>query len=1501
MTIFDELINDKKICSNNINYCIQQFKQDLETYFSKKPSDAQKILKELINENTAYAVEAIIDNNNEGINDIILRGFFLTMRTSYEKLKLQKDKLSAETISGYKRAFPIEKLPGDYQKVDFKLLNEVTSMVSKEYKSGIQIGGMIEVAELPRLLNDPSHKIDDQTDEQKLISNMRALYDFSAQLYNNDVALKFCNMMMNPITFSQRIKDSFRPEEQKEILEYFFTQIPTIPDDASKLTDSSKLNELYFFTSQRINDESSEIYEKKGLTILKYEDCLLDTTIFKKLYDELFGPLDGTVGNNSLFFFNFRVITNVNNIINKQELPSLMRNPKYFSIIANLMYELQYKNTKFSTFLKDESNISIINKVYDEVMKDIVPVYTYIKANKLPVYNPETKESKEVDTVNPRYTFDPPKFSYDIGKTGKLPESGKAYFNANNYTSFFKNLELTYENCPYKIGYNNNIYDNTTARNNLKDIQFKNIREKYNLGKINGFYEKNQEAIDDPNCAEIILKKIDNGENIIMLALGASGSGKTVTMIQLKKPATPGIIPSILNKLDNSYVKIKISIADIYFNWDPNLKSMKEINHKHYNIKPIIYNGIKEFTFTKIGEDWVIFLDDDIKRLEEEVGGNNLVEIEEQIEGIKKLIGKKLGEVIIDLIDLREIEPTKNNPESSRSHCKFKILIHKEGQKEPHSKIDVCDLAGVEDEFVRNALWITKWLDIYRNKSSKYKHDDQIDHKLYFDNYTCFNQYQSKNQTEFLQNKEKEEENLTIKRAITIHRLYKLKLYVDFQLEREENKNFFSKEFIEIDYKKISDKDSFDKILEKNKIEYIKYDDIIHTNLGYKCIKPDKEEEIRTILQNLLIKTSGSKKGDIKISESYKPGNLVEDYFKFYNLQETDTFEDSLKKMFSLFNIYMQLFQFLDTVINYRNQSSQIKGKSVDEKLRDEAIEKLKTWKGLENFIDSKYTDIKNIPKKLFFNLLTEGIGYKFKSALVKDEEITAFSLLRGITMDSSSSSNAKNSLYVTSKETDFSKIDLFKNNYPKPERKNKKLPEGDWLKEIRIYTSDTPGSEKLSDWVKPYDIFKSNSLEILYRRFLDKVREDASLENTRLIAPIYLKCVRDIIYQIVSDIIKFCIIDFNIMLRTFEGKGINASLEQAQEVITKIIQRELNTKMVTMYESQIKNQIAKKFPKANNIADKLSILNYFSPSSDNFSKSNNLFNDFNFRNLAFDKNISIPGKIEAQPQPDDGEIIWRIALDSGDIPDSGNIHDEEPYRGFGLYPLNINSKEKQIIDPIKVKPINVIIFTVINMTDNGITNNPPNPPFINTNKLKKIINVAKFYENLLLTNLLKDDKIKTIILKNLNTLDIKFQEYGKKFMERLFEYDFYKKNQQFIDLKRNIDSNYNTTFCKIAKKIGDKVVSVEDQKKLIDIIDSIDGNNKSTLIGTVLFDPYTKIRDPRNYTYTIHDGVVNSNESIENYVSSNPRKVANYEIKNKYLKYKNKYLALKAKLKNRQ
>ena len=904
-SLFDELSSNKRLCHNDLEGCIQKLSNELVIYKDANQSKTKEMYTKLITPAEYFQIKTLINKRSENTEyGTKLRGLLLVKLGLYKEINLAVTSAIAKGKSGYNPVIQVDNLPGNYTNE----ININNFDLSKIYSpTNFQAGG--DITNITEFLNDPSFEIEKQTDNEKILSNMKMLYDFSAQLYNDDTALQLCSIMVDPIRFKDNIRRKFGGYDNKalhkEILEYFFHPVPTTPQDVNKLLDVTKLQDLYIFTSQKKpGEDKPENYINHPLTILKYEDCLLDSTLFKHLYNEVIGPEDDTFNNNSLFVFNFRLISNLNKIINNEDTDNYKRDKYYFTMMVNIMTELYNKCVKLNQFLKDESNRNVINGIYEEIMKEITPVNIYVKVNNMP-QKQKDGTMKIVDVLNPRYVFDI-KTGYVKGGTS-TGAGGKSKFNPKNNTSFFKDLKLTYKNCPEKVGFVNGVlYNPAKAIQDLLDPINQSKEEKYNLGKINGFYLDNDEVIDDPNCCGLLLDKIDRGENTIIVGNGQSGSGKTASLVYLAYGDQQGILPTILNKLDDSYVKIEIRLADIYFNWDPNLKSVGNIVHKHYMVKPLKLKGVSNFTFKKVSGIWTISINDLVAVLEKQKGHDADInnEIDVRISEVKLMTGN-LAKIINDLFNLREIEPTKNNPNSSRSHVLVNTEIYKQSDLlNPHSKIVICDLAGVEDEFTCNCEQLVNLLAIYRTRSDAYSHKDEIDHKLYFDNFTCFVQddYRTENQSEYLQGKNDESGNLTVARSKIIYRLYKFVNQVNLQLILLSSVK--SKVPTQKIHAQITNA-NLDTIIPSETDKFKSYDDIINNiSTEYKCIKIGAENEIKSVLQGHMISTSGQ-------------NNLLNKttFYSFYNLQPSDTIDTVFQKMFSLYNIYMRLYEFVYAVV----------------------------------------------------------------------------------------------------------------------------------------------------------------------------------------------------------------------------------------------------------------------------------------------------------------------------------------------------------------------------------------------------------------------------------------------------------------------------------------------------------------------------------------------------------------------------------------------------------
>ena len=1415
-TVFDKLTNTNDIDEKKQKY-LDYLKLDLFNYKNDEhvravytdkelPEDEQKdtywVLK------TYYILKDQNDQDTIKYEDLIIDW----LKDSYEVYKEKNEELyKTKATEKYKYDKSIimspDKFPGNY--TDNETIYDVINKFNFN-ESDVQ---------------NPTNEND------AIYNNMKILYDLSAELYNNDTALKLCSIMIKPYIFNELLNDVSERNNtyKKEILEYFFHLVPYLPraTEYEKITKNN-LSKLFIFTS------GSVLLNPKS-NILNYDDCLLDTVLFKNLYTAINSVNKSEVKNNSsLFVFSFRLITKLNDIINDNHSEFLTTDKYYFTLLANTITELHYKNIQFKKFLDEPNNKVVIDEYYETAMKDITPVNVYIKVNNMSGNN----------YLNPRYNF--------------------IYTKSQ---SFFNDLKLEYFNSDKKVGFNDvnidELYNHQLAS---KQLNSNSKKEYYNLGKINGYYDTSDqnEIINDPNCGGLLINRINNGENVIIIGNGQSGSGKTASLIYLQKDTKDieGILPKILNKLNKTYNRINIRLADIYLNWDSKLNNVEKITNKHYMVKPIKkQNGDDKFVFTRNRDNkWMI-----------ETNYNTYL----------------LGKFINELFKSREIQPTKNNPDSSRSHVLVLVEIYK--NETLHSKLVICDLAGVEDEFTCNCEQLVNLLNIYRTKSEKYKDDNLEDTKLYFDNYTCdSDDYQTTYQKYFF--KDQPQNNLTEERSKTIVDLYNFVNQVDNQLKK----------------------------IKKDENGVVMYPDINNLNLGTHnnnnetylddnkkkeniyCIKPEQETIMKEKLQKIMKETSGHRITDI--SNFYDNYNLLEmtTFYKFYNVSESDNIDKILEQMFALYNIYMKLYNYIRYIADEETL------KLADEttpKLADETTLKFKN-------IDS-YTEESTFKKyeKQIFNLrfkavskLNESTNLMNKFTNNNDKSLSDIfirifnnSYLKGLLIDKSKPSfreNFKNNNKIEFNNKDNIFIDTVNNEnvtdnslrrYRNRDRDGNisnrytdvviaNLSYGLYnTKENNEYTTQLPYQKKSFNSIKITEFkekqfepdlneFKSDSRNILFNIFLDYINnnKDEAYKMTRIkyylysgfICEAFLSSIKRIINQIVGDIIRMKIMNFNCKLRKKEGYFINRSLAEMQRSLSSVILRELNRKTV----SEIK--ALETLPNSNKIKDKLIILNYLSPISNDCYKDNYMYNDFNFNNLMFDKNATIPGPVNV----DTSEIILRIIFDSGEITGQN-------YNGFGLDPRIINS-EGIISNDDQYKTTSIMVFTVINLTDDGIVNNPPNPPYINTNNLKRIYNISNYFKKITNYKILKEN---TLILTEdetlrLKKLEEKFIKYKKTFKNRILKYDFYKNNQT---IKNEMD---NPAFGQIYDSFTNKI---SDQNVTLKVIDLIDSNNKTTLIGTISFDvftqPFTQLKNNKDYRFYICDAINDQYINKSNYTNNIP------------------------------
>ncbi|MFY7728133.1 MAG: hypothetical protein ACOVRN_01305 [Flavobacterium sp.] len=297
-------------------------------------------------------------------------------------------------------------------------------------------------------------------------------------------------------------------------------------------------------------------------------------------------------------------------------------------------------------------------------------------------------------------------------------------------------------------------HDGIKLTNDTLDIT--TYKHNYLFGKFTDIFLP---ADDNRAIAEkmkTIHDKITSGFPVFMLGYGASGAGKTSSLVYFNSgepDQKDGILIHLCNKLSNEFgelemcsreffhVKAKssgekqkrVDDPDIFYtpkNMDERIKFkldesnsrfvLKEpythINHHQYRVLTDGADENKMDIIAKVSANGMISYTN--------VNGNDLGSKEPENALIIQHVfeeGTSLGAVAIHLIDTdRFVKATTNNPNSSRSHTLiFVKLIRTDKSKGSDGNIIIGDFAGVENAFAcEDPLTIGKFLSVMRAPKS---------------------------------------------------------------------------------------------------------------------------------------------------------------------------------------------------------------------------------------------------------------------------------------------------------------------------------------------------------------------------------------------------------------------------------------------------------------------------------------------------------------------------------------------------------------------------------------------------------------------------------------------------------------------------------------------------------------------------------------------------------------------------------------------------------------
>ena len=198
------------------------------------------------------------------------------------------------------------------------------------------------------------------------------------------------------------------------------------------------------------------------------------------------------------------------------------------------------------------------------------------------------------------------------------------------------------------------------------------------------------------NMTEVI-EKLNGKKNVLIMALGPSGAGKTATLIGRRDIATGewinGCLPSMLNQLSNEVNSITLTGKEILNNYQGEEPYYK-IENVYNNPVSIVRNssgwGLQGSSVVRASSYTV--LDENNKQVPSgvcEMPNPAKMEEERKLDDMESI-----GSILADMVERRLNCGTSNNPDSSRSHL---VLIMK---LNTGATLVVADLAGREKKFM---------------------------------------------------------------------------------------------------------------------------------------------------------------------------------------------------------------------------------------------------------------------------------------------------------------------------------------------------------------------------------------------------------------------------------------------------------------------------------------------------------------------------------------------------------------------------------------------------------------------------------------------------------------------------------------------------------------------------------------------------------------------------------------------------------------------------------
>jgi hypothetical protein len=263
-------------------------------------------------------------------------------------------------------------------------------------------------------------------------------------------------------------------------------------------------------------------------------------------------------------------------------------------------------------------------------------------------------------------------------------------------------IEMKYasENKPFYIESVQNIGPSIISQNSKVDFKNINYDSNFVFGPFNYVFDQKltPENIINDKSIEPLITQIKDGKPVFLLGYGASGSGKTSSLIYFSKQSKPGILIYLCNVLAKKYDYKNIELKCMEF-FEPSYDNdIVDAKYKKIEGTNAVFTDSETFKFAFNDKSFV--LTENVKYTI-----NHPYKQKNQKEKLFNTNGTdaNLEQIIYYLIETdRLIKATPNNPNSSRSHvlCFLKLKT----SKNKEANIIIGDLAGVENEFKCNTV-----------------------------------------------------------------------------------------------------------------------------------------------------------------------------------------------------------------------------------------------------------------------------------------------------------------------------------------------------------------------------------------------------------------------------------------------------------------------------------------------------------------------------------------------------------------------------------------------------------------------------------------------------------------------------------------------------------------------------------------------------------------------------------------------------------------------------